>query len=99
MKRRSLKRSLILQKIFDESFRLMNSESHGVVKGLQIFPEGRFPPSDDFQTITIAELTDPPEEVTLQEVPYLGDLLFPALGTDYLPDDFHAACYLDFAKE
>jgi hypothetical protein len=99
VKRQSLKRSLIFQKIFDESFRLVNPESQGIVKGLHIFPEGRFLPGDDFQAIAMAELADPPEEVAIQEIPYIGDLFLPALRTDYFPNDFHTACYLDLAKE
>ena len=76
----------------------MNPESQGGVEGVHIFPEGRFPPGDDFQTITIAELADPPEEVAPQEVSYIGDLLFPALCTDYFPDDFHAVYPLHSPK-
>jgi hypothetical protein len=98
VKRQSLKRSLIFQKIFDESFRLVNPESQGIVKGLHIFPEGRFLPGDDFQTIAMAELADPPKKIAIQEALYVGDLLFPALGTDYFSYDLHTASCLEFAE-
>jgi hypothetical protein len=87
--RQRLKRSLILQKIFDESFRLVNSESQGAVKGLHVFPKGRFPPHDDLQTVTTAELAYPPEKIALQKILYVGDLLFRAFGADYFANDLH----------
>ena len=99
MKRQSLKRILILQKILDESFGLVHPESQGVVKGLHIFPEGRFLPGDDLQSITIAELADPPEEIVPQEVFYVRDLPFSAFCTEYFANDLHPAISPDAAKE
>jgi hypothetical protein len=79
----------IFQQIFDERFRLVNPESQGIVKGLHVFPKGRFPPGSDLQTITFTEFADPPEKIALQEILYIADLFFPAFGAEYFADDLH----------
>ena len=77
----------------------MNSESQGVVKDFHVFPKGGFPPGDDLQTITVTELADPPEKIASQEILYVSDLLFPALGTEYFSYDLHAASSLGLAEK
>jgi hypothetical protein len=94
METRGLERRFILQKILDESFRLVNSDPQGVVKGLHVFPEGGLAPDYHLQPVTAAEFADPPEEVALQEIFDLTDLFFPALGADDFSYDFHPAGFL-----
>jgi hypothetical protein len=90
-KNQGLERRLILQKILDESFRLVNSHPQGVVKGLHVFPKGGFASDDHLQPVTATEFADSPEKLVLQEILYSGDLLFPALGADDFSYDFHPA--------
>jgi hypothetical protein len=68
---------------------LHNSKTQGVIQGLHPFADAQFILGDDLQSILVAELADPPEEVSLHQLLYVFSLFFSALGTDNFPDDLH----------